>query len=115
MCGICGFTGPPDQPMLKSMMTALQHRGPDAEGEFQGERVNLGHRRLSVIDLETGDQPMFNEDHSVCVIYNGEIYNFQDLRQDLRRKGHVFSTRSDTEVLVHLYEEEGLNLAQPAS
>jgi asparagine synthase (glutamine-hydrolysing) len=111
VCGICGFTGPPNEPTLRSMMAAMQHRGPDAEGSFEADPINLGHRRLSVIDLETGDQPIFNEDHSVCVICNGEIYNFQALRQELRGKGHAFRTKTDTEVLVHLYEEKGLNLA----
>lgn len=112
MCGICGFTGLPDRPMLNSMMESIRHRGPDAEGVFEGHRVNLGHRRLAVIDLKTGDQPLFNEHRDVCVICNGEIYNFKDLRRDLGRKGHVFYTKSDTEVLVHLYEEEGLDLAR---
>ena len=112
MCGICGFTGLPDRPMLNSMMKSIRHRGPDAEGVFEGHHVNLGHRRLAVIDLKTGDQPLFNEHRDVCVICNGEIYNFKDLRRDLRRKGHVFYTKSDTEVLVHLYEEEGLDLAR---
>lgn len=112
MCGICGFTGLPDRPMLNSMMESIRHRGPDAEGVFEGHRVNLGHRRLAVIDLKTGDQPLFNEHRDVCVICNGEIYNFKDLRRHLRRKGHVFYTKSDTEVLVHLYEEEGLDLAR---
>ena len=89
------------------MCAAIEHRGPDARGVYVDERVGLGIQRLRVIDLETGDQPIFNEDRSVVVVLNGEIYNFQELRERLRQQGHVFTTRSDTEVIVHLYEEQG--------
>jgi asparagine synthase (glutamine-hydrolysing) len=112
MCGICGFTGPPRRSVLMAMMNAIRHRGPDGEGIFEVQSLSLAHRRLAVIDLKTGNQPIFNEDRTVCVIYNGEIYNFQELRRELQQKGHRFSTKSDTEVLVHLYEEKGLDFAK---
>lgn len=89
------------------ILDILAHRGPDGQGFYSGESVFLGHRRLSIIDLEGGKQPIYNEDGSVLVIGNGEIYNHLELRHELEKKGHAFSTRSDTEVLVHLYEEEG--------
>jgi len=112
MCGICGIyafgsgvLGPGDP--LPAMTGALRHRGPDAEGFHAEGRVGLGHRRLKIIDLATGDQPLANEDGSVWVTYNGEIFNFVELRAWLEKRGHRFRTRSDTEVLVHLYEEAG--------
>jgi len=112
MCGICGYfyldgSRPASKAVVAAMAASLSHRGPDADGLFVKGPVALGHRRLSIIDLETGDQPMFNEAGSVAVVQNGEIYNFQDLRHDLERKGHTFSTRSDTEVILHAYEEYG--------
>src|SRR5205807_10392298 len=85
----------------------VRHRGPDSRGVFVDGGVGLGVQRLRVIDLETGDQPIFNEDRSVVVVLNGEIYNFVELAEGLRRRGHVLASRSDTEVIVHLYEEHG--------
>jgi len=112
MCGIAGFVhpegpSPADPRILARMVRSLAHRGPDDEGLWSGEGAFLGHRRLSVIDLEGGHQPMTGEDGRVVVVFNGEIYNHQALRESLQRKGHVFRTRSDTEVLVHGWEEEG--------
>ncbi len=108
MCGICGFAGIKNDALLKAMTLSLAHRGPDEDGFFADEdRVALGMRRLKIIDLATGSQPIFNEDRTVCVVFNGEIYNFRELRADLEAQGHRFSTNSDTEVLVHLYEQYG--------
>ncbi len=112
MCGICGqvtlsSTEPVDARVVASMATALRHRGPDDDGFYCDRQVVLGHRRLSIIDLSTGAQPLSNEDGTVWVVYNGEIYNFKQLRKDLLSKGHVFRTYSDTEVIVHLYEDYG--------
>ena len=126
MCGICGiynFDGQPvDNDLLQKMNNTLVHRGPDDEGYYVNTgrlggweagrkgrgNIGLGHRRLSIIDLDSGKQPMGNEDGSVQVVFNGEIYNFLELRQQLQSKGHIFRTRSDTEVLVHGYEEWGV-------
>ena len=110
MCGICGYVGLDDKELLKRMCDVQRHRGPDAEGLYQDGEVGLGNRRLSIIDLATGDQPLHNEDESVWVTFNGEIYNYVELRQQLTSKGHEFYTESDTEVLVHLYEEYGANM-----
>lgn len=112
MCGICGYIDLSDsrrarEDVLRGMMSALVHRGPDDEGVYLKENVALGHRRLSIIDLKTGRQPIFNEDGSIAIVYNGEIYNFRELKEDLLKKGHVFRTHSDTEVVVHAYEEYG--------
>lgn len=112
MCGICGvysYAGDPgiNRPLLEAMTDTLVHRGPDEAGYFTGARVGLGHRRLSIIDLVGGQQPIFNEDRSKVIIFNGEIYNFQPLREFLLGKGHRFETHSDTEVILHLYEEVG--------
>lgn len=107
MCGICGVFGSEDRQLIKAMTRSLRHRGPDGEGYHIDKDLMLGHRRLSVIDLATGDQPIYNEDRSICVIDNGEIYNFKELRKELEKKGHKFYTRSDTEVIVHAYEEHG--------
>lgn len=108
MCGIAGFAGEGTRETLERMTRSLVYRGPDGEGYFFDEnfQVGMGHRRLSIIDLEGGRQPIFNEDKSVAVIFNGEIYNFLDLRKDLESR-HKFLTKSDTEVIVHLYEEAG--------
>src|SRR5258705_1439429 len=95
----------------RSAIALLRHRGPDDQGEWYGSQICLGMRRLSVIGLLTGHQPMFNEDRSVAVVYNGEIYNFIELRQELEGHGHRFVTDSDTEVLVHGWEQWGEELA----
>src|SRR5215510_9197819 len=90
------------------MNDSLVHRGPDSAGFYlENERVGLAMRRLAVIDVSGGDQPIFNEDGTVCVVYNGEIYNFHALRDELQRRGHQFRTNSDTEAIVHAYEEFG--------
>ena len=110
MCGIVGFTGmrAGREAILKAMTDAIAHRGPDGEGSYFGSGVALGHRRLSIIDLAGGAQPMFNEDKNLAVVFNGEIYNFMELRAKLVEAGHTFSTdHSDTEVLLHGYEEWG--------
>ena len=107
MCGICGFNWE-DETLLKRMTKKLEHRGPDGEGLFTDANLSLGHRRLSIIDLDVrGNNPVYNEDGSICVILNGEIYNYKELRAELEKKGHRFYTKTDTEVLVHLYEEHG--------
>ncbi len=112
MCGITGFArahhdAEEARRIVKAMADRIVHRGPDGEGYYVDDQVALGHRRLSIIDLEGGKQPMFNEDGSLAVIFNGEIYNFQSLRKELIAAGHTFSTRSDTEVLLHGYEQWG--------
>jgi asparagine synthase (glutamine-hydrolysing) len=115
MCGICGLAskrGPVDPERLRAMSRTLVHRGPDSDGELLDGPVGLAARRLSIIDLEHGDQPIDNEDGTVHVVQNGEIYNFGELRAELERAGHRFTTRSDTETLVHLYEEHGDGFAE---
>lgn len=112
MCGICGIVNinkaPIEKGIVKAMTQAMVHRGPDDEGIYSAPGVCLGHRRLSIIDLsDAGHQPLSNEDKTIWVILNGEIYNYRDLRVDLEKKGHIFRSNSDTEVLVHLYEEKG--------
>ncbi|HVZ23534.1 MAG TPA: asparagine synthase (glutamine-hydrolyzing), partial [Vicinamibacterales bacterium] len=107
MCGICGVLGGVGEPELIAMRDSMTHRGPDAAGMYRGDGIGLAMRRLSIIDLDTGNQPIANEDRTVWVVFNGEIYNYRDLRRTLEQKGHRFSTAGDTEVLVHLYEEYG--------
>ena len=107
MCGIFGFAGPPDRQLLGRMAAALVHRGPDDAGSFETAAVSLGHRRLSIIDREGGHQPVANEDETVWLVYNGEVYNYRELRAELQAAGHVFRTHSDSEVIVHAYEEWG--------
>lgn len=106
MCGICGIIRKGDNKVIiKKMNDRIIHRGPDGEGYYIDGDVAFGHRRLSIIDLSTGDQPIYNEDNSVVTVYNGEIYNYLELRSELESLGHEFKTKSDTEVLVHGYEE----------
>jgi asparagine synthase (glutamine-hydrolysing) len=118
MCGIAGIAGlsrrsaPPARAELRQMIERLHHRGPDGYGFHQDERAGLAHARLSIIDLEGGAQPIRNEDGSVWVSFNGEIFNYLELRATLARSGHRFYTRSDTEVIVHLYEEHGLDFVR---
>lgn len=113
MCGFAGFTGrlEKQKEVLGRMMERIIHRGPDSDGMFLGEDIALGFRRLSIIDLGGGTQPIYNEDKSVVTVFNGEIYNFQKLREELCAVGHTFSTNTDTEVLVHGWEEYGTELA----
>jgi asparagine synthase (glutamine-hydrolysing) len=111
MCGIAGILGPPgfDVPQadLERMIHTLRHRGPDGFGFYRADQVGLAHARLAIIDLTTGDQPMSNEDGSIWTVFNGEIFNYVELRASLQKQGHVFRTASDTEVIVHAYEEFG--------
>lgn len=111
MCGFTGFstadTSFDHQEVIKAMSDAIAHRGPDSEGLFSDEQVSLGFRRLSIIDLENGAQPMYNEDDSLVLCFNGEIYNHEELRAELKAAGHVFRNRADSEVLLHGYEEWG--------
>jgi asparagine synthase (glutamine-hydrolysing) len=111
MCGICGVVGNTEpestQTIVQQMLGEMHHRGPDHEGMFVDHSVALGMRRLSIIDLGGGDQPIFNEDGSVVVVFNGEIYNFRELRRTLESRGHIFRTEGDTEAIVHAYEEWG--------
>lgn len=114
MCGIAGIyhygqTQPVSQPLLTRMNDCMIHRGPDDSGMWVDETIGLAMRRLAIIDLSGGHQPMSNEDGTLWIIFNGEIYNFQSLREELLKKGHPFKTSSDTEVILHLYEEEGVN------
>jgi asparagine synthase (glutamine-hydrolysing) len=115
MCGICGIAssdGPVDADRVAAMSATLVHRGPDSFGEFSDGTAALAARRLSIIDLETGDQPIANEDGTLHVVQNGEIYNYRELRAELERSGHRFRTRGDTEVLLHLYEQHGDKFAE---
>src|SRR5919201_1298511 len=109
MCGICGHLDlsrrqPVQHALLDRMNKTLQHRGPDDEGLYIKGNIGMAMRRLSIIDLAGGRQPISNEDGSVVVVFNGEIYNYRELAHELRARGHGFSTASDTEVIVHLYE-----------
>src|SRR5271170_191750 len=113
MCGICGkfVFGANERvspELVRTMADTIRHRGPDDEGYYVSGQIGLGFRRLSIIDLQSGHQPLSNEDGSIWIVFNGEIYNYQELRAFLLSKGHVFKTRTDTEVIVHLYEELGL-------
>ena len=107
MCGICGFTGKIEnrEEVLKRMTEVITHRGPDSDGYFADDYINMGFRRLSIIDLDAGHQPIYNEDKTLVLTFNGEIYNYKELREKLIRKGHKFATDTDSEVLVHGFEE----------
>jgi asparagine synthase (glutamine-hydrolysing) len=107
MCGICGFYGFEDKNLIKRMCRIMKYRGPDDEGFFYDKNIALGVRRLSIIDIKGGHQPIHNEDENVWIIFNGEIYNYLELREMLEKRGHRFYTKSDTEVIVHCYEEFG--------
>jgi asparagine synthase (glutamine-hydrolysing) len=111
MCGLCGFfepgnTSPVPVPTLKAMADTIRHRGPDDEGFYSAASIGLAFRRLSIIDVSGGHQPLSNEDGTVWIVFNGEIYNFEELNRQYL-SGHVFKTRCDTETIVHLYEELG--------
>ncbi len=116
MCGVAGLWYPDQRSVDKSAVTrmtrALTHRGPDEEGFHFEPGIGLGHRRLSIIDLSTGQQPLCNEDGTIWVAFNGEIFNYLELREDLIKRGHQFKTQSDTETLVHLYEEKGIDFVR---
>src|SRR3954447_22120086 len=112
MCGIAGkLNFDPargvDRDRLAAMTSSIAHRGPDSDGFFVSDGVGLGHRRLSIIDLSTGDQPLCNENRTVWTVFNGEIYNFAEVRAELQSYGHQFKTGSDTEIIVHGYEQWG--------
>ena len=107
MCGIVGFYGFRDEKLIRRMCEKIRHRGPDHTGIYESPMVSLGNTRLSIIDIEGGNQPLWNEDNTICCVYNGEIYNFLDLKGQLESKGHRFRTKTDTEVILHLYEEYG--------
>src|ERR1051325_2305941 len=112
MCAIAGIlskapVAEADRGLLKLMADSMAHRGPDGEGFYFDSTIGLAHRRLSIIDVGGGKQPLSNEDGTVWVTFNGEIYNYVEIRDALVQKGHVFKTSSDTEIIVHLYEEKG--------
>ncbi len=112
MCGFCGFTGQllESEVVLTNMMNKIIHRGPDSAGQHIDGKVAMGFRRLSIIDLDFGSQPMYNETDDIVITFNGEIYNHQELREELKAKGHIFKNNSDTEVLIHAYEEYGKDM-----
>lgn len=109
MCGFCGFTGKVEnkEQVIENMMEKIIYRGPDSKGSHVDDDIALGFRRLSIIDLADGAQPIYNEDGTKVIVFNGEIYNYQGIREDLIKKGHVFKTKTDTEVILHGYEEYG--------
>ena len=114
MCGICGkidfYHSKVDSEIIDKMTDSLTYRGPDDKGVFTSGHVALGHRRLSIIELSSsGNQPMSNEDESIWLVFNGEIYDFQEHRKNLKEKGHTLKSRTDTEVLIHLYEDQGVD------
>src|SRR5690554_168575 len=107
MCGIAGILSPGHQDRIRPVTRRMTYRGPDDEGYYSDAHVSLGQRRLAIIDLEGGRQPLANEDGTLQLVSNGEIYNSPELRRELEAKGHRFGTRTDVECLLHLYEEEG--------
>src|SRR6202142_2651883 len=117
MCGIAGVVSATresniTEAVVREMCDQIVHRGPDDEGILVQDEAGLGMRRLSIIDLSGGHQPVFNEDRSAWIVYNGEIYNFPELRPELEKRGHRFYTKTDTEVIIHLYEEMGAECVQ---
>ncbi len=117
MCGIVGVhyldqQQQVDQQLIRKMCDAIIHRGPDDDGIYMNKGIGLGMRRLSIIDLHSGKQPIFNEDNSIVIVFNGEVYNFRELRETLETKGHRFSTRTDTETILHGYEEYGISILE---
>ncbi len=112
MCGLVGFSGEiiDRDEVVGTMTERIVHRGPDSSGAFQGDGITMGFRRLSIIDLGGGDQPIYNEDKSLVLMFNGEIYNYRQLRDILIAKGHRFYSETDSEVLVHGFEEWGEDL-----
>ena len=110
MCGIAGFTGPCSSDQIQRFQQALNHRGPDERGELCSSDIGLSHSRLSILDLASGRQPIFNEDRTCAIVFNGEIYNYLELRDELKAR-HLFTTNTDTEVILHLYEEKGTEVS----
>ena len=115
MCGFTGFTNHIDNSnaVLQEMLNRIKHRGPDAQGTYIDEDIALGHRRLSIIDVsDAGTQPLYSADGNLALLFNGEIYNYQSIRQDLIEKGYQFATQTDSEVLIYGYQEYGTALLQ---
>jgi asparagine synthase (glutamine-hydrolysing) len=112
MCGICGIVGSEEKEVLRKMSDTIVHRGPDDHGFYIDESISLANRRLSIIDLSTGHQPIHNEDETIWITFNGEVFNFSELKTNLEKKGHKFYTHTDTETIVHLYEEYGDRCAE---
>src|SRR5215469_1805843 len=112
MCGIAGYAGFSSPDLLQRMCSAMTHRGPDDEGFYRHKEVAFGNRRLAIIDIAGGHQPMMNETSRIVAVHNGEIYNFQELAKELISRGHTFKTQCDTEAIIHAYEEYGKDFVQ---
>src|ERR1700752_5477701 len=115
MCGIAGIfrtNGRVEEAEITKMALSIRHRGPDGYGQKLFEKGAIGHRRLSIIDLETGKQPMCNEDETIWITFNGEIYNYLELYDELKKSGHQFKSKSDTEVIIHGYEQWGYDIVK---